>query len=230
MKKPYISSSRTGVTVLEVVKVRVSSGSVKTDVDTEAVTFLQWAGFLSIKPGQQLDRHVYGMSPKNETTTFLLEHEVPPHLNSGTFRLIRIMQGNRTELDRGYTVFVEKSPDDVGEVSVVGVGDTIKDWEVTCCIANDDVRKLNESLVPQTATISQGKNSRNRGSFWLNKHPNNQSVGQSTILHTPPVPPVVSRSEESREVELNEKDGSVKPKATVGHRRFIIPYHGSNGK
>ena len=59
-------------------------------------------------------------------------------------------------------MFVEKQPDDKGELSVLAIGDSMKDWEMTCHIASPEKLAANQALLEQTTGVLRKKHSTRR--------------------------------------------------------------------
>src|SRR3989344_8120863 len=113
MKMSNISSpSGAGKTVLEVVRVKASSNPNRAGFDSEAKDFLQDAGFIHLKVGDN-QRHIIGSAP-SEDILLLLEHDVQADQNNGHFWLIRIQRGTRREIETGRTMYVESVPNAEG--------------------------------------------------------------------------------------------------------------------
>ena len=140
---------------------RANSGTVSSTLtDTDAISFLQSAQFIHIKTEQPNGHHICASSPQNEIF-FLFEHDTASETKNG-FRLVRIMNNSRTIIDEGYTMFVEKQPDDKGELSVLAIGDSMKDWEMTCRIASPEKLVANQALLEQTTGVLRKKHSTRR--------------------------------------------------------------------
>lgn len=190
MKNPDSLSARKDMVVLEIVEVRASSGNATAGLaDTDAISFLQNTNFVAIKPETSNSNHVKANSPRNETF-FLFEQENERGESSmgsfkKPFRLIRISDKTRTVIDQGYTIFVQKITGDPGqEISIIAIGDEMKDLELTCCVATPDKVELDKSLIAATMVMTRQRTRRSGGGFALSDKSGNKTLNHEVSATT----------------------------------------------
>ena len=178
------------VPVVEVVCVRVNSGTISsTFTDTDAISFLQSAQFTHIKTEQPNGGHICAVSPQNEIF-FLFEHNIT-FVSGNGFRLVRVMNNSRTIIDEGYTVFVEGKPDAKGDISIIAIGNSMKDWEFTCRIASPEKLSISQALLGQTAGVLRKKGTTRRSAekFILSKSPAKHRLSSKATATLPRTAP-----------------------------------------
>src|SRR3989338_4158994 len=116
--------------VLEVVRVKASSGHKGGGADTDAICFLQESGFQHIKTNG-IDKMHMCAEPPSDISQMLCEYD----RNAGPSFLFRLVRGQGTErkiLESGRTMYVQEVPNRDGLIELCGTGDGLNDWTITC--------------------------------------------------------------------------------------------------
>ncbi|MDQ5893680.1 MAG: ParB protein [Patescibacteria group bacterium] len=146
--------SRASQKVLRILSVRVTCDAKASSdkKDSKAVEFLQEFGFAKIGAVSNAPKYTQASTPElgdvaSSTFVFLLEHRVPDGQNCGPFRLMRVFQGMCREIETGRTMLIQSR--DGKKIGIMGIGDTIADWEFECEVLHP--QKLKELLTPPPA-------------------------------------------------------------------------------
>ncbi len=213
MKNATSSQAGTAKTVLEVISVTIGSASPGTQFDSSASNFLQDVGFVGLR---EIRKKIYGRAPGGDVL-FVLECEQQG--SSRKFKIIRIRDSVRVELDSGHVIYTSEPVGGSKMISFAGAGYKMKDWEVSCQEASDDTKHLLASAQEGEGLLLFGSDA----GIEQEKFEEPTQIEPPRVPHTVPRPPTAPRSQRLDTEPVRSKTPQAIPLRSIVPPSLIVP-------